>query len=41
MKLEDIQTIWGKDSQIDGEKLDYESIKIHQLHNKYYIIYSD
>ena len=41
MKLEDIQTIWGKDSQIDGEKLDNESIKIPQLHNKYYIIYSD
>ena len=41
MKLEDIQTIWAKDAQIDGEKLDSESIKIPQLHNKYYIIYSD
>ena len=41
MKLEDIQTIWEKDTQIDGEQLDNESIKIPQLHNKYYIIYSD
>ena len=41
MKLEDIQSIWEKDAQIDGEQLDNESIKIPQLHNKYYIIYSD
>lgn len=36
MKLEDIMDMWDKDSHIDRSQLDVESLKIPQLHHKYY-----
>jgi hypothetical protein len=41
MKLEEIQSLWEKDSVIDRSELGEESLKIPQLHSKYYKIYSD
>jgi len=40
MKLEDIQTFWEKDSQVDRTELGEEALKIPQLHSKYFKIYS-
>ena len=40
MNLEQIQEMWDKDSQIDPDNLHDESIKIPQLHAKYYTIYN-
>ena len=40
MNLEDIQEMWNKDSIIDPDNLHDESIKIPQLHAKYYTIYN-
>jgi hypothetical protein len=40
MNLEDIQEMWNKDSVIDPDNLHDESIKIPQLHAKYYTIYN-
>lgn len=40
MKLEDIQILWEVDCNIDRTELGEESLKIPQLHNKYYKIYS-
>lgn len=40
MKLEEIQTIWEQDCNIDKTELGNESTKIPQLHSKYYKIYS-
>jgi len=39
MKLEDIITEWEKDCKIDNTELAEESLKIAQLHSKYYKIY--
>ena len=36
MKLEDILAEWEKDSKIDNTELAEESLKIPQLHSKYY-----
>lgn len=41
MKLDDIQTQWERDSCIDRTELGEESLRIPQLHSKYYKIYSD
>lgn len=40
MKLEDIQSIWEKDCQIDRTELGEESLKISQLHSKYFKLFS-
>ncbi len=40
MKLEEIHELWALDSQIDESELDAESLKIPQLHSKYYKIYN-
>jgi hypothetical protein len=36
-----IKTMWDKDSQIDIDNLHDESLKIPQLHSKYYDIYNN
>ena len=40
MNLEQIQDMWEKDSKIDPDNLHDESLKIPQLHSKYYTIYN-
>ena len=40
MNLETIQSMWEKDSHIDPDNLHDESLKIPQLHSKYYTIYN-
>lgn len=40
MKLEDIQTAWKQDSAIDRTELGEESLKIPQLHSKYFNMFS-
>ena len=40
MNLEAIQEMWEKDSQIDPDNLHDESLKIPQLHSKYYTLYN-
>ena len=40
MNLEQIQEMWQKDSAIDPDNLHDESLKIPQLHSKYYTIYN-
>jgi hypothetical protein len=40
MKLDEIYTEWDKDSKIDTTDLGNESIKIPQLHNKYFKVYT-
>jgi hypothetical protein len=40
MNLESIQEMWNKDSVIDPDNLHEESLKIPQLHSKYYTIYN-
>ena len=40
MNLEQIQEMWDKDSKIDPDNLHDESLKIPQLHSKYYTIYN-
>ena len=40
MNLEQIQEMWQKDSVIDPDNLHDESLKIPQLHSKYYILYN-
>ena len=40
MNLETIQEMWEKDSQIDPDNLHNESLKISQLHSKYYTVYN-
>jgi hypothetical protein len=40
MNLEQIQAMWEKDSQIDPDNLHDESLKIPQLHAKYYTVYN-
>ena len=41
MKLEEIQALWEKNSQIDRTELGEESLKIAQYHSIYFKIYSD
>ena len=41
MKLEDIQAAIEQDSKINDAKLDQESLKIPELHSKYYNIFMD
>jgi hypothetical protein len=40
MQLEELNEMWAKDAKIDEAQLGQEAIKIPQLHNKYYTIYS-
>jgi len=40
MNLDEIQEMWQKDSVIDPDNLHDESLKIPQLHAKYYTIYN-
>jgi hypothetical protein len=40
MTLEDIEEMWKKDSVIDPDNLHEESLKIPQLHAKYYTVYN-
>lgn len=41
MKLEDIQILWDKDSKINPVDLATESLRVPDLHNKYYKIYTN
>ena len=38
--LDDLFDLWAEDSKIDRTELGEESIKIPQLHSKYYKLYS-
>ena len=40
MNLEQIQEMWEIDSKIDPDNLHDESLKIPQLHSKYYTLYN-
>ena len=40
MNLESVQSMWEKDSVIDPDNLHDESLKIPQLHSKYYTVYN-
>tara|TARA_S200002703_G_scaffold148355_1_gene144983 strand:+ start:74 stop:505 length:432 start_codon:yes stop_codon:yes gene_type:complete len=40
MNIEQIQEMWQKDSVIDPDNLHNESLKIPQLHSKYYTVYN-
>jgi len=40
MTLEDIMEMWSKDCDIDRTELGEESLKIPQLHSKYYKLFS-
>ena len=40
MDLEQIQEMWERDSKIDPDNLHDESLKIPQLHSKYYTVYN-
>ena len=40
MNLEKIQEMWQSDSVIDPDNLHDESLKIPQLHSKYYTVYN-
>jgi|TARA_B100000073_G_scaffold71787_1_gene53507 hypothetical protein len=40
MNLDKIQEMWQKDSVIDPDNLHDESLKIPQLHSKYYTLYN-
>ena len=39
MKLEELEELWSVDSKIDSSALDTESLKIPQLHHKYYKLF--
>ena len=40
VSLEVIQEMWQKDSEVNQDELDTESLKIPQLHAKYYQLYN-
>jgi hypothetical protein len=40
VSLEIIQEMWQKDSEVNQDELDTESLKIPQLHAKYYQLYN-
>jgi hypothetical protein len=39
MNIDEVKELWKKDSVIDKTELDNESLKISQLHSKYFNIY--
>lgn len=41
MKLEDIQLMWQEDSKIDRTELGEESLRVPQLHSKYFTLFSN
>lgn len=41
MKLDEIQKLWSDDSNIDRTELGEESLRIPQLHSKYFKLFSD
>jgi hypothetical protein len=41
LKLEDIQELWHKDSEINYTELGTESISIPRIHDKYLKIFTD
>ena len=41
MKIEELHQLWEKDSGIDRSELGEESLRIPQLHSKYYKLYSE
>ena len=40
MDLDKIQSMWAEDAKIDPDNLHEESLKIPQLHSKYYTVYN-
>ena len=40
MNLDEIQEMWQRDSVIDPDNLHDESLRIPQLHSKYYTLYN-
>jgi hypothetical protein len=40
MNIDEIQEMWQRDSVIDPDNLHDESLKISQLHSKYYTLYN-
>ena len=40
MKLEDIETNWGQDSKINSADLATESLRVPELHHKYFKIFT-
>jgi len=40
MSLDEVQEMWQRDSVIDPDNLHDESLKIPQLHSKYYTLYN-
>ena len=40
MDLDKIQSMWAEDAKIDPDNLHDESLKIPQLHSKYYTLYN-
>ena len=40
MDLDKIQSMWAEDAKIDPDNLHDESLKIPQLHSKYYTVYN-
>ena len=40
MDLDKIQEMWEKDARIDPDNLHDESLRIPQLHSKYYTLYN-
>lgn len=41
MKLDELQAMWEKDSDIDRTELGEESLRIPQLHSKYYKLFAN
>lgn len=41
MKIEEIATIWARDSEIDSNKLVEESTRVPKLHSRYYNILNE
>jgi hypothetical protein len=41
MDINEIQKMWKEDSKIDPDNLHLESLKIPQLHSKYYEIFNN
>lgn len=41
MKLDELYQLWEQDSKVDRSELAEESLKIPQLHHKYYKIYTN
>ena len=40
MNLDTLNDMWEKDSQLDDEKLDHDSLEIPKLHAKYLRLYN-